>query len=72
MQPRTTLLNTYLSGADARFDAQLLMNEGIESLVTNGFAGALLPIATGGVRLMVFEDDLQRAVEILRKAHAED
>ena len=65
MQNKTTLLKTYSNETEAQLDAMKLKEAGIDCMVTNGFMGTLLPIATGGVRLMVFDDDLQRARQLL-------
>ena len=65
MQTKTTLLQTYANETEAQLDASKLKEAGIECMVVNGFMGTLLPIATGGVRLVVFEDDLQRARQVL-------
>ena len=58
-------LHSYINLAEAYADAEYLRSEDIECVVLDGFSGTLLPVLTGGIRLMVHEADLSRAKKLL-------
>ena len=67
------LIRKYLSDFDAQLAKARLDAEGIPSAVISDDAGGMLPQfqMVEGVRLMVREDDLERAQEILDEGEAD-
>ncbi|MFZ5633396.1 MAG: DUF2007 domain-containing protein [Bacillota bacterium] len=55
----------YSNAGEAHITRGLLESEGIEAYVFDELSAAYTPLAVGGVRLVVRQSDLERAVKIL-------
>lgn len=72
---RYTLLAQYLSPLDARIEAGLLQSEGIEVMLLDEnivWNNQMYAQAVGGVKLLVNQDELTRAQDILADYHHGD
>lgn len=61
-------VKTYNNRLDAELDKSFLDSEGIQAMISADDAGGLRPDllwATGGVRLLVKEEDAEKALSIL-------
>ena len=68
MSDETVVLNTYFSEVQAQLDRNRLTEAGIESVLDGGSAATMLNYMGSGVaqvRLMVHEEDAERALEVL-------
>lgn len=67
MDDSHVLLKTYTRLHKAEFDLNKLKNEGIDAYLSDKTMGSIgfLNVATGGVKMHVAPEDLDRAKEIL-------
>jgi hypothetical protein len=70
-QDRIMILKEYATEFDASIDQEHLESHGIESFISKDDAGGMRPHLqlTMGVRLLINENDLERATEILNAFH---
>lgn len=69
MDDKLKSLKNYDSMVEALFDQELLRNNGIDSTINNEDAVELLPMfgeLNEGLRILVFEKDFDKAIQILR------
>lgn len=68
------ILDVYRDAVTAYMAKGVLAENGVESMVTNELMSSILPLnmALGGVRLLVFRRDLEKAREILAAGVAEE
>lgn len=67
---RTVCVKTFSNRWEAEFARSLLESEGIRSIVSADDCGGWRPdlaLATGGVRLLVLEENAKRAIEVLER-----
>ena len=60
-------IRTYMNGVEAKFDCQLLENNGIQAFIADENMGSFLNVAIGGIRLMVNDADAEKATQILNQ-----
>ena len=54
---------------EAEMDRQVLGNEGVRACVMDENMGSMFHMAVGGVKLMVDDADVEKAIEILEKSN---
>ena len=62
-------IRTYVSAVEAEMDRQVLENEGVKACVMDANMGSMFHVAVGGVKLMVDDADVEKAIEILEKSN---
>ena len=62
-------IRTFENGMQAEMVRQLLENEGIRACVMDENMGSMFHVAVGGVKLMVDDADVEKAIEILEKSN---
>ncbi len=65
-------LNFYESIVDAKFDADILMQNGIKCKINQSVMDSIYPIpifTDNSLEILVFEQDEQKAIEILNDYH---
>jgi hypothetical protein len=65
MADRLVTLGVYTTAAEAQIDKNFLETNGIDAQLSEDLAGPLFGISAGGVKLLVDEDQVQRAKLIL-------
>ncbi len=70
-------LNSYTSIVDAKFDADILIQNGIQCKINQSIMDNIYPIpifTDNSVEILVFDEDKDKAIEILNNYHtsAED
>ena len=69
---KTVTLTSFRDNVQAHMLQDILMNEGIESMLQGELANQVLsPLYNLQVQVLVFEDDLERAQAILKEAFPE-
>lgn len=75
MKDRLVTLKNYDTMVDAMVDLEVLKANGIECSINNEDAVEILPMFSEineGIRIVVFEADLELAHSLLEEYHAED
>lgn len=62
-------IRTYVNAVEAEMDRQVLENEGVRTCVMDENMGSMFHVAVGGVKLMVDDADVEKAIEILEKSN---
>ena len=62
-------IRTYVNAVEAEMDRLVLENEGVKACVMDGNMGSMFHVAVGGVKLMVDDADVEKAIEILEKSN---
>ena len=62
-------IRTYVNGMQAEMVRQLLENEGVRAYVIDENMGSMFHVAVGGVKLMVDDADVEKAIEIIEKSN---
>ena len=62
-------IRTYVNAVEAEMVRQLLENEGVRACVMDENMGSMFHVAVGGVKLMVDDADVEKAIEILEKSN---
>lgn len=62
-------IRTYVNVVEAEMDRQVLENEGVRACVMDENMGSMFHVAVGGVKLMVDDADVEKAIEILEKSN---
>lgn len=62
-------IRTFENGMQAEMVRQLLENEGVRAYVIDENMGSMFHVAVGGVKLMVDDADVEKAIEILEKSN---
>ena len=62
-------IRTYVNAVEAEMDRQVLENEGVRVCVMDENMGSMFHVAVGGVKLMVDDADVEKAIEILEKSN---
>ena len=62
-------IRTFENGIQAEMVRQLLENEGVRACVIDENMGSMFHVAVGGVKLMVDDADMDKAIEILEKSN---
>lgn len=66
---KTVTLTSFTNNVQAHMMQDILKDEGITSMLQGEMTNQVLsPLANLGIQVLVFEDDLERAKEILAKA----
>lgn len=66
---KTVILTSFTNNVQAHILQDILKDEGITSMLQGEMTNQVLsPLANLGIQILVFEDDLERAKEILAKA----
>lgn len=66
---KTVILTSFTNNVQAHMMQDILKDEGITSMLQGEMTNQVLsPLANLGIQVLVFEDDLERAKEILAKA----
>lgn len=69
---KTVTLTSFTNNVQAHMMQDILKDEGITSMLQGEMTNQVLsPLANLGIQILVFEDDLERAKEILRQAFPE-
>lgn len=72
---RLVLAASFDTDWEAHIAKGLLAQEGIKSIIDNEIMGSTLPIGfntIGGIRLMVMNNNLQKAQEIIARMHTHE
>lgn len=70
---KTVTLATFNNDVKAHMLQDILKNEGIESILQGELTAQVLAYIPGmGIQVLVFEDDYDRALEILKKSFPEE
>ena len=62
-------IRTFVNAVEAEMVRQLLENEGVRTYVMDENMGSMFHVAVGGVKLMVDDVDVEKAIEILEKSN---
>ena len=62
-------IRTYVNVVEAEMVRQMLENEGVRAYVMDENMGSMFHVAVGGVKLMVDDADVEKAIEILEKSN---
>lgn len=66
---KTVILTSFTNNVQAHILQDILKDEGITSMLQGEMTNQVLsPLANLGIQILVFEDDLEQAKEILAKA----
>ena len=71
MDSELVVLDVFENINEAYFLRSLLAGSGVEAFIPDEYTGNYLPIAVGGVRLLVRADDVDRARAILDSINRE-
>lgn len=70
----TICLKTYASRDEAEFDRAILEGAGIRAMVSADDCGGMRPhlaFTSGGVKLLVLSENLERAAELLKQSEGD-
>ena len=70
---KTVILTTFTNNVQAHMMQDILKEAGIDSILQGELTNQVLsPLANLGIQILVFEDKLEQAKEILKKAFPEN
>ena len=70
---KTVILTTFANNVQAHMMQDILKNAGIDSMLQGEMTNQVLsPLANLGIQILVFEDKLEQAKEILKQAFPEN
>ena len=70
---KTVILTTFANTVQAHMMQDILKNAGIDSMLQGEMTNQVLsPLANLGIQILVFEDKLEQAKEILKQAFPEN
>ncbi len=70
---KTVILTTFANNVQAHMMQDILKNAGIDSMLQGEMTNQVLsPLANLGIQVLVFEDKLEQAKEILKQAFPEN
>jgi len=75
MESKTIILKTYENFAEADFDKQMLEENGIACFLSDSNIVQLYPMFSspfGGIKLHIFEENEEKALDLLNQIHEHD